>query len=139
MGAIKEKLNLYRAIYEERIEKLFKNLGSFLSKHPTKTLICCTIVNLLLALGILNIEFQYDVETFYIPEDSKSIKDRNSIESLYGDPTGSNFAPYQLTRQGLYGDVLIVSKDRSSIMKPLYINEINSIDAFIWNAMAALC
>lgn len=131
MGAIKEKLNLYRAIYEDRIEKLFKNLWSFLSKHPTKTLICCIIVNLLLALGILNIEFQNDVETFYIPEDSKSIKDRNSIKSLYGDPTGSNFAPYQLTRQGLYGDVLIVSRNKSSIMKPLYINEINSIDAFI--------
>lgn len=131
MGAIKEKLNLYRAIYEDRIQKLFKNLGSFLSKHPRKTLICCIIVNILLALGILNIEFQYDVETLYIPQDSKSLKDRNNLEALYGDPTGSNFAPYQLTRQGLYGDVLIVSKDKSSIMKPLYINEINSIDAFI--------
>lgn len=131
MGAIKEKLNLYRAIYEDRIEKLFKNLGSFLSKHPRKTLICCTIGNLLLALGILNIEFQYDVETLYIPEDSKSLKDRNNLEALYGDPTGFNFAPYQLTRQGLYGDVLIVSRNKSSIMKPLYINEINSIDAFI--------
>lgn len=130
MGAIKEKLNLYRAIYEDRIEKLFKNLGSFLSKHPRKTLICCIIVNLLLAPGILNIEFQNDVETLYIPEDSKSIKDRNSIESLYGDPTGSNWI--QLCAiPGLYGDVLIVSKDKSSIMRPLYINEINSIDAFI--------
>lgn len=128
---IEEKLDQFRAIYEDKIEKLFKILGSFLSKHPRKTLICCTIVNIVLALGILNIEFQNDVETLYIPEDSKSLKDRNSIESLYGDPTGSNFAPYQLTRQGLYGDVLIVSKDRSSIMRPLYINEINSIDAFI--------
>lgn len=80
MGAIKEKLNLYRAIYEDRIQKLFKNLGSFLSKHPRKTLICCIIVNILLALGILNIEFQYDVETLYIPQDSKSLKDRNNLE-----------------------------------------------------------
>lgn len=128
---IEEKLDQFRAIYEDKIEKLFKILGSFLSKHPRKTLICCTIVIILLAPGILNIEFQYDVETLYIPEDSKSLKDRNSIEALYGDPTGSNFAPYQLTRQGLYGDVLIVSKDKSSIMRPLYINEINSIDAFI--------
>lgn len=88
-------------------------------------------MNILLALGILNIKFELDVETLYIPEDSKSIKDRNSIEALYGDPTGSNFAAYQLTRQGLYGDVLIISKSNSSIMNTLYINEINSIDTFI--------
>lgn len=131
MEARKGKINKCIAIYEDRIEKLFTNLGSFLSRHPKKTLICCTIVNLLLALGLLNIKFQLDIETLYIPEDSKSFKDRNNLEALYGDPTGSNFAPYQLTRQGLYGDVLIISKNKSSIMKMAYINEINSIDAFV--------
>lgn len=57
MGVIKEKLNLYRLIYEDRIEKFFKNFGFFLLKYFRKMLICCIIVNLLLVLGIMNIEF----------------------------------------------------------------------------------
>lgn len=36
MGARKGKLNKCIAIYEDRIENLFQNLGSFLSKHPKK-------------------------------------------------------------------------------------------------------
>lgn len=131
MGTGNGKIDKCIAIYEGKIENLFTNLGSFLSKHPKKTLACCVFVNILLSLGMINITFQYDVETLYIPVNSKSVKDRNSIESLYEDPTGSNFAAYQLTRQGLYADILIMSKNNSSIMKQDYLTEINFIDNYI--------
>lgn len=68
---------------------------------------------------------------FYIFEDSKLLKDWNNLEVLYGDLIGFNFVLYQLIRQGFYGDVFIVLRNKLSIMKLLYINEINLIDVFI--------
>lgn len=68
---------------------------------------------------------------FYIFEDSKLLKDWNNLEVLYGDLIGFNFVLYQLIRQGFYGDVFIVLRNKLSIMEMVYINEIDLIDVFI--------
>jgi predicted RND superfamily exporter protein len=113
------------------IDSAFGKLGSFISNHPVKIMIVCIVVNLLLAIGIINIESDNDVERLYTPMNSQSIQDRTLIRSLYADPTNSNFRSYQLADFGLYGDVMIISRNKSSIMDQAYVEEINNINNII--------
>jgi predicted RND superfamily exporter protein len=113
------------------IESSFGKLGSFISTHPVKILIVCIVVNLLLVIGIINIEAENDVEALYTPMNSQSFKDRALIRSLYPDPTNSNFRSYQLPDFGLYSDVMIISRNKSTIMGQAYVDKINNINDII--------
>ncbi|XP_062600352.1 patched domain-containing protein 3-like [Saccostrea cucullata] len=131
MNAEKKTCKQCVSQYEEAIQNVFAKLGVVLANHPVKCIIYCAIINLLFTIGFINLKFQNDVEMLYTPEKSKSLHDRAYIEDLFTDPTGQNFLPYQLTRVGLYGEILIMSKNKSSIMEQKYLDEINQIDEFI--------
>jgi predicted RND superfamily exporter protein len=117
------------------LENAFGKLGSFIAVHPVKIMIVCIVVNLLLAIGIINIEAENDVVNLYTPIDSQAIQDRALIRILYGDPTQKNFRPYQLADFGLYGDVMIISRNKSTIMDQAYVDEINNINNIIQNTI----
>jgi Tfp pilus assembly protein PilE len=99
-------------------------------------MIVCITVNLLLTIGIINIEAENDVETLYTPINSQSIQDRALIRSLYADPTNSNFRSYQLADFGLYGEVMIISRNKTTIMDQAYVDEINNINNIIQNTIS---
>ncbi|XP_056009051.1 patched domain-containing protein 3-like [Ostrea edulis] len=121
--------------WESLIENAFGRLGSFISSYSVKIMIVCIVVNLLLTIGIMNIEVENDVETLYTPMDSQAIKDRSVLRNLYGDSTNSSFRSYQLSDFGLYGDVMILSKNKTTIMSQAYVDEINNINIIIRNTI----
>ncbi|XP_055999745.1 patched domain-containing protein 3-like isoform X2 [Ostrea edulis] len=122
--------------WDSVIENAFGKLGFFISTYPVIIMIVCIVVNLLLTIGIVNIEVENDVETLYTPMDSQAIKDRSALRNLYGDSTNSSFRPYQLSDFGLYGDVMIISKNKSTIMNQAYVDEINNINSIIRNTIS---
>ncbi|XP_061179563.1 patched domain-containing protein 3-like [Saccostrea echinata] len=90
-------------------------------------MICCIVFNLLWTIGLIRIEVENDAEILYTPMNSQAIQDRSEIRNLYGDPTDSHFRSYQLTDFGLYGSVMIISKQKTDIKTQAYVDEINSI------------
>ncbi|XP_061193753.1 patched domain-containing protein 3-like [Saccostrea echinata] len=113
--------------WEDIIHNSFGKLGAFISDYPVRIMVCCIVVNLLLTIGLIRIEVENDVETLYTPMDSQAIQDRSVLRNLYGDPTDSHFRSYQLTDFGLYGSVMILSKEKTDIKTQAYVYEINSI------------
>ncbi|XP_062585478.1 patched domain-containing protein 3-like isoform X2 [Saccostrea cucullata] len=117
--------------WEELLHKAFGKIGTFVSNYPVQIMICCIIVNLLLPIGLIRIEVENDVEKLYTPMNSQAIQDRAEIRNLYGDPTNGNFRSYQLTDFGLYGSVMIISKQGTDIKTQAYVDEINNIHNII--------
>ncbi|XP_061193864.1 patched domain-containing protein 3-like [Saccostrea echinata] len=113
--------------WEAIIHNSFAKLGAFISDYPVRIMVCCIVVNLLLTIGLIRIEVENDVETLYTPMDSQAIQDRSVLRNLYGDPTDNHFRSYQLTDFGLYGSVMILSKEKTDIRTQAFVDEINSI------------
>ncbi|XP_062588601.1 patched domain-containing protein 3-like [Saccostrea cucullata] len=113
------------------IENLFGKLAEKISIYPVPIMVLCIIVNLLLIIGILGMKVENDIEKLYTPIDSQAIQDRDTVQNLYGDPTDRHFHSYQLSNFGLYGAVMILSKNLSDIKKQAYVDEINNIHGIV--------
>ncbi|XP_061180415.1 patched domain-containing protein 3-like [Saccostrea echinata] len=117
--------------WETTIEGLFGKLAERISDYPVPIMVSCIIVNLLFIIGILGMKVENDIEKLYTPIDSQAIQDRATIQNLYGDPTDRYFRSYQLSDFGLYGGVMILSKNMSDIKTQAYVDEINNIHSII--------
>lgn len=117
--------------WEAFLENIFGKLGSMISRRPKIIMTICIFSNIALALGLLNIQVNNDVEDLYTPMGSKALKDRIAVQRLFGTLTNGFFQTYQLSDFGRYGVIIIISKNKSNIMEQGYLNEINALDNII--------
>lgn len=117
--------------YEGCIEYVFERTGKLISCHPAKIMIFCVLMNCIFMLPILLLETENDVEVLYTPHDSQSFKDRKYLTTIFRDPTVENFESYQLPGFGKYAEVIVVSKNRTTIKSNTFFEEIRRINKFI--------
>ena len=117
--------------YEGALESVFGRLGIVINRVPVLIMISCIFVNCVLMVGFLRIESENDVEVLYTPHDSQSSKDRAFLKSHFQDPTVQNFMQYQLPDFGRYADVIVMSKEGTSMKSNVFFGELREIDKFI--------
>lgn len=121
--------------YENVFELCFERIGVAISKYPLLILFLCIITNCALMSGIIGLESENDVEALYTPKNSQAFQDRTFLKTHYKDSTMENFLPYQLPDFGRYAEIIMLSKNRSSIKANIFFKEIRNIDRFIRKSM----
>ncbi|XP_021359962.1 patched domain-containing protein 3-like [Mizuhopecten yessoensis] len=86
-----------------------------------------------MAIGFMRMKFETHVEALYTPIGSQAYTDRDKVARIFPDKTGVNFNMFSLVDLGMYGQVMIRTKDGSTILNETFIEEIEMIDKFISN------
>ncbi|XP_046556092.1 LOW QUALITY PROTEIN: patched domain-containing protein 3-like [Haliotis rubra] len=115
----------------------FRNLGILIGSHPIKLIALSLIVTAGLSCGMFKLTSESDTETLYTPVGSQASKDREKIQAVFEDDSGSNFFPRSLTKSDLYGDVIfsdvnVVDEDSLSAIR-FYIDHIKNITVTLNN------
>ncbi|XP_033734656.1 patched domain-containing protein 3-like [Pecten maximus] len=120
--------------WEDALGTPFIKYGILVSRYPWHVLIVCVTINCLLGIGLVRLESETDTETLYTPQNSQSKADRATVESIFTeDKSGTNFYGKSITKENKYADVILKSKDGSSILTTTYVDEIERIYNYIQN------
>ncbi|XP_067674656.1 patched domain-containing protein 3-like [Haliotis asinina] len=115
----------------------FRKLGILIGSHPIKLIALSLIVTAGLSCGMLKLTSESDTETLYTPVGSQASKDRQKIQAVFEDDSGSNYFPRSLTKSDLYGDVIFstvnVIDDASMSTIRFYIDYIKDITVTLNN------
>jgi len=110
--------------YEASLGTIFENYGRVVANYPWRILIGCLVVNCCLALGMMRIQLETDIETLYTPMDNRALLDRKTLQKLFQDSSGDNFHVKSLTNDDLYAAVIIKTTNNSNILKKDYFDNI---------------
>lgn len=108
-------------------------LGQSIAKRPACFILMPFAISLILSTGYLRISYQRNAEYLYSMKNSKAKMDRDSIEKIFPSNEVSNFDSSRMTRirNGFF--LIIVSKDKGSILKKNVFREIEEISNFSQN------
>lgn len=124
-------LGKYYQKYEEKIGSVFAKYGKLVTNYPWIILIACVIINGLLGLGLLTVESEHEVEKLYCPTNSQAYQDKQRLLSLFYDNTEENFNPYTLSNLGVYGEVVMKTKNGENVLEKEYLDELLRIDQYV--------
>ncbi|XP_050412890.1 patched domain-containing protein 3 [Patella vulgata] len=113
--------------YMGRVGKIFGKYGRFVATYPLFFIITPLIVCGLLGLGLLNMSSESDIETLYVPVNSRTASERKKVNSLFPDKSDSNFFEQSLGVMNLYGDLMIKSRDNRDVLSIEVVDEIKNI------------
>ena len=116
---------IYNAV-ESKIGGVFAAYGRFLARHPWKFILFGILINGLLGIGMIRLNSVSDVETVYTPIDSQSSKDKERVEQIFPDLSGTNFIGIQMPDLGKYGEVVVKPK-QGNIFDTDFLNELKTL------------
>lgn len=130
----KMAMTTFYARHEERLGRVFEMYGRQVSRYPLVIICVCLFVNcLLLGLGAMYMDVETDTEVLYTPMDAQVYHDKEKLDKLFPDKSGSNF--YARGIVGLNKDchVIVQTKDGSNLLTPDLITEVKRVDSFVRN------
>ncbi|XP_033735268.1 patched domain-containing protein 3-like [Pecten maximus] len=119
--------------YEKRVGVIFEKYGSFATHYPWYLITGCLMLNTLMAIGLMRMKIETHVEVLYTPIESQAYKDRAKVARIFPDQSAINFNMLSLVDLGMYGQVMIRTKDGSTLLNDTFLDEIESIDRHIKN------
>ncbi|KAK6170826.1 hypothetical protein SNE40_019126 [Patella caerulea] len=113
--------------YMRKVGIIFGRYGRVVATHPIVFIITPLILCGLFGLGLLNMSSESDIETLYVPINSRTASERTEINSLFQDKSDSNFYEQSLGVMNLYGDIIIKSRDNRDVLSLEVVDEIKNI------------
>jgi hypothetical protein len=110
---------------------LFGRYGRLIARRPWIFIIISIILNLLLGVGLLWLEFEHDLETQYLPENNRAFRDREVIRNAFESSTGDNFQIHGLADVGYFVEIIISSKNDQNVFHKDTYEEVQLIDNII--------
>ncbi|XP_061178078.1 patched domain-containing protein 3-like [Saccostrea echinata] len=117
--------------HDRKIARLFGRYGRLIARHPWIFIICSIILNLLLGIGLLRLEFENDLETQYLPENNQASKDRDIVRSVFESSNHENYQIHSLADVGYFAEVIIRSKNGGNVFDANAHREVQKIHNLI--------
>lgn len=105
---------------DEMMSEGFSRYGRLISTYPYVAILVCLLVNGLLGLNILWMTSDSDLERTYTPTDSQADQDKDRLEQLFPDHSGTNFYKQSLSNLGLFGDLILTPINGNNILNKIY-------------------
>lgn len=120
---------------EDKIGGVFSSYGRFVARHAWKILIISVIVNAGLGVGMINLTSDIDTGNVYYPIGSQARKDKDRVEELFPDLSGSHFNSLQLTEEAKWARIIVMSKT-GNMLKRAELEEVKTIAEHVLNITA---
>jgi hypothetical protein len=111
-------------------EHVFSRIGTQIGSYPYRFLFLSCVLTGLCSLGFLRANLINDVDRLFIPTDSQSVRDRETVARLLP----MNYDEYYLHQDydlGRYGEVVFVANDYGNIARPILRKELGRIYGLI--------
>ncbi|XP_069118371.1 patched domain-containing protein 3-like [Argopecten irradians] len=125
------KVGEFYVKYEKRVGAIFERYGSFATHYPWYLIVVCLMLNTLMAIGLMRVKSESHVEVLYTPMGSQAYTERAAVSHLFPDESGINFNMLSLVDLGMYGQVMIRTRDGSTILNDTLLEEVETIDGYI--------
>ena len=125
-------MNKCYAAVENKIGGVFAAYGRFVARHPWKIVFIGIVINGLLGIGILRLNYVIDVQTVYTPINSQASNDSDRVREIFPDLSGTNFRPLQMPDLGRHGEV-IVRPNQGNILDVNFLNDLKLLYSFLIN------
>ncbi|XP_067674728.1 patched domain-containing protein 3-like [Haliotis asinina] len=89
--------------------RVFYSYGHLVGRYPIVFIVAALVSTGLLALGLLRLESESDVERLYTPINSQAVQDRDKVKASFPDRTGTNYNTYSLNAEDRYGEIIAIS------------------------------
>ncbi|XP_046326532.2 patched domain-containing protein 3-like [Haliotis rufescens] len=90
--------------------RVFFRYGQLVGRHPVVFIVAALVSTGLLALGLLRMETETEVERLYTPINSQATQDRETMKAIFPDRTGTNYNTYSLNAEDRYGEVIAITE-----------------------------
>lgn len=108
-----KSISMMGALYED-VENFFGDIfawyGRIVAKFPLIFILVPLVSCSLLGLGLLNLEYETDLEVLYAPLDGVVLHDKGLISDLYPDVSDHNFYYHQSVDDPLHVTVIVKQK-----------------------------
>lgn len=121
--------------YGDWIGNSFGKYGEYVAKgkrSPWVIILICILVNIGLTMGCLRLETLSDIEELYTPQNNEASKNRKEVKELFANKAG-HFNQHALSDWGLYGEIIVRTKNNGNIINSSVIDRIEVIDGKIRN------
>ncbi|XP_071092905.1 patched domain-containing protein 3-like [Haliotis cracherodii] len=88
---------------------VFVSYGKLVGRHPIVFIVAALVSTGLLALGLLRLETETELERLYTPINSQAAQDRQKMKARFPDQTGTNYNIYSLNAEDRYGEIIAIS------------------------------
>ncbi|XP_046556236.1 patched domain-containing protein 3-like [Haliotis rubra] len=89
--------------------RVFYSYGHLVGRYPVVFIVAALVSTGVLALGLLRMESETDVERLYTPINSQAVQDRDKMKASFPDWTGTNYNTYSLNAEDRYGEIIAIS------------------------------
>lgn len=118
--------------HDRKLASIFGRYGRFISKFPWLVIIFSILLNLIGGIGILNFEFETNLETQYYLDKSRAFKDRDFIRKTFSQ-SENNFHVHALSDLGYFGEIIILATGERNIFQESVFSEVLSVHSKIKN------
>ena len=129
-----EKMKMFRLhnLLDNFLKETFRKLGKKIARYPVAFLIIPLGLSCLLSTGMLQVEYLSDPDHLLTPVNGEGRKEKSIAETFF--PTNfSDFDFPRSTKFGLYGYVMVTSRNGHSILQPQIWSEVKQLQDIIVN------
>ncbi|XP_060597853.1 patched domain-containing protein 3-like [Ruditapes philippinarum] len=118
---------------ERKIGSVFAKYGRFVSHHAWKIIVATIIINGALGIGMMKLQSNTDAGDVYLPQGTQARKDKDRVESIFPDLSGSNYNSLHVTVPRQYFAGIIVKSKTSNLLNRPVLEEIKALSELIQN------
>lgn len=112
--------------WDGMLHNMFNKYGKFVGKNAVSTILLCILLNGLLGLNIIWMKKTNDIKIF-TPYNSRAHEESIEVKQQFPDFSGTNFYEQSLLDTGIYGNLIVKTKNGSNIMNSVYQHDLNNL------------
>ncbi|XP_023226065.1 patched domain-containing protein 3-like [Centruroides sculpturatus] len=125
-------MKIHYDIIQIKLSSCLEKLGKAIGYKPAPFVIIPIIISVIFGTGIIRMNYDREFIKLFSSETSKSVKNKNIVESLFPINTSKNFDIFRSTKDsgGLF---FLVISNEESLLTEFAFNELETIDKIINN------